>query len=372
MSESELYSDASSLQDLFAPLVNNPQKRQETREAFYAKYGYGLSAPNKLMFFFKWLSSLFRGSLVSKERRAKSQLKAEKDRETKKSIHLKLVQAKGLDRIRKHENILERFWLFIKWLFEGEYGFGRSELDFMDWEIKRGALDPNKGSPWWRDVNFIFIVISECAALLVEGKTNAKAVNIYLKTLIDERPEFLRLKTNNFKNEIDKWKDYITNPSGKAWYRAHNSTIITGYNGYRDLAKEEKVAEQHFVNEVLYRLLFAQSMEEGATFLKNLGTRVANPMLPAVEIITAIPAIYPRHYPLTPRDVLNVEHKGKRLGSALEDILDTIILSNIDDMYTEAMGWNKTPELKTYLNKNDKPSYPTDAYLLKLKTNNHE
>lgn len=368
---SEPYSDANSLHVLFEPLVNDPQKRQETRESFYLKYGYGLSAPRKLAFFFKWLSSLFKGTLASEKEKAKSQLKAEKDLEKRKSIHLYLVHAKGLERIRKHENILERVWLFIKWLFEGEYGFGRSELDFMNWEIKRGALDPSKGSPWWRDVNFLFIVISECAALLIEGKTNVDAVNIYLKTLIDERLEFLRVKTNNFKNEIDKWQDYIIKPSGKAWYRAHNSTIISGYNGYRELAKEEKAAEQHFVNEVLYRLLFAQSMEEGATFLKNMGTLMANPMLPAVEIITAIPAIYPRHYPLKPKDVLNVDHKGKRIGSDLEDELDSVILNNLAAMYTEATGWNRTPELKTYLNKNDKPSYPTDAYLLKLIPHNH-
>ena len=189
----------------------------------------------------------------------------------------------------------------------------------------------------------------------------------FLKTVLNEK-----INSGGFDNELNKWNAYLNDPGGKAWYQAHNSTIVTGYQGYIELAKAEIPAEQHFLNEVLYRLLFAQSLEEGATFLKHLGTMLANPMLPAVDIITAIPAMYPRHYPLSSEDIKNVEHKGSRIGSALEDILDTIILSNIKDMYQEAEGWNGTEELQYYLNDKDQPSYPTDAYLNEIKSKRHE
>ncbi|KTT59154.1 hypothetical protein NS383_24295, partial [Pseudomonas oryzihabitans] len=41
--------------------------------------------------------------------------------------------------------------------------YGDSELAFLDWEIRAGVLDPETGSPWWRNVNLNFIYLSELA-----------------------------------------------------------------------------------------------------------------------------------------------------------------------------------------------------------------
>src|ERR687891_1326493 len=57
--------------------------------------------------------------------------------------------------------------------------FGRSELDFMRWEIERGVLNSPQdrsrpGSPWWRAVNET-IILDAIEAGKLRGFGNASA-----------------------------------------------------------------------------------------------------------------------------------------------------------------------------------------------------
>jgi hypothetical protein len=274
--------------DRFKYLINDPEARYDIRKAFYEKYGENL-------------------------------------------------------------NIWRRIWAFFIKLLTGGAGLGRSELDFLRWEIKRGVLnsldDPRQpGSKWWRDVNLQFIIISETAAEIYEGKNATEPVT----------------------HEIQLWLNYIQNRTGISWYRAHNGTILKGYLNCIAQANEESVYERIFMNEVLYRVLFAQAMEEDDSFIKGLGKIVANPMFQAVDIITNIPAFYPDDYPLSERDIKFVMHEGRSLDADLEYIFDRVlILPNLKKLYEQAAKWLGNPELLSLISIAGKPIYPDLSKQLK-------
>ena len=274
--------------DRFKYLINDPEARYDIRKAFYEKYGENL-------------------------------------------------------------NIWRRIWAFFIKLLTGGAGLGRSELDFLRWEIKRGVLnsldDPRQpGSKWWRDVNLQFIIISETAAEIYEGKNATEPVT----------------------HEIQLWLDYIQNRTGISWYRAHNGTILKGYLNCIAQANEESVYERIFMNEVLYRVLFAQAMREGDSFIKGLGKIVANPMFQAVDIITNIPSFYPDDYSLSERDIKFVMHEGRSLDADLEYIFDRVlILPNLKKLYEQAAKWLGNPELLSLISIAGKPIYPDLSKQLK-------
>jgi hypothetical protein len=218
-------------------------------------------------------------------------------------------------------------------------GLGNSELAFIEWEIKRGTLNSlsseNPGSIWWREVNSHFLYVSTLAQL------------------IKESGELFE----NIPTPVVYWLDFIDNPNEQTWYRAHNSSIISGYQIANASAFEENVYEQYFMNIVLYRLLYAQSMVEGVDF-GILGEILGNPRGESVSIITDIEAFYPSHYPLSKEDIAYVTHKSHNFMGLVEDIFDKIlILPHLNRLYEEASDWNNSIELSNYIN-NNKPHYP--------------
>lgn len=220
------------------------------------------------------------------------------------------------------------------------HGFGNSELAFMRWEIERGVLNPvdhptQPGSPWWRAVNGEFLYVSALAALLHEAGLSAQGA-----------PPAAAL-----------WMAYLQAPSSKSWYRAHNGSILEGYEKHRMLAFQERRGEQQFVNVVLYRVLYAQSMVEGE-FFGDLGKLLANPRLPAVDVLVELPDFYPRHYPLTPHDLASITHRGHDLGDRLVDVMDQwFILPQLTSLYEKAAVWNQSSALLGWVYQ-DRPIYP--------------
>lgn len=251
------------------------------------------------------------------------------------------IRSKYYKRFGADKNIIKKIWRLILAWITGREGFGRSELDFLRWEIDRGTLNPlndslQKGSPWWRDVNLKFIIISE------------EAGNVFRK----EAP------VHHIDNEMQLWLDYIKERTGVSWYRAHNASIVRGYLECIHQAREESIFEQVFMNEVLYRLLFAQAMEEDDTPFKEKGVMAANPMLPSVDLIVHVPEFYPDHYPLSKQDILNVMHKGHGLASDAEKVFDEyLIYPHLTDLYQAASKWLNIPELNDFL-KDGKCIYP--------------
>ena len=226
-----------------------------------------------------------------------------------------------------------------KSISKGKEGLGNSELAFIDWEIKRGTLNPlnnlQPGSPWWRKVNSHFLYLATLAQLIHESGQTFEEVPV----------------------PVQFWLDFINMPNEVSWYKAHNSSIISGYVIADSLAFEENIYEQYFMNIVLYRVLYAQSMVEGVSF-GILGKIFANPRGSAVSIITDIEAFYPSHYPLSKEDMKYVTHHAHNLMGLIEDIFDKIfILPHLNELYTEATRWNSTEVLKKFV-KNNLPIYP--------------
>ncbi|MBG6129456.1 hypothetical protein IWQ47_001241 [Aquimarina sp. EL_43] len=224
---------------------------------------------------------------------------------------------------------------FIK----GKEGLGNSELAFMDWEIKRGTLNSinaqHPGSLWWRSVNSHFLYLGTLAQLIYESGETFPDLPV----------------------PVNFWLQYIHTPDECSWYHAHNSSIIAGYQVADSLAFKENIYEQYFMNIVLYRVLYAQSMVEGVSF-GILGEIFSNPRGAAVSILTDIEAFYPSHYPLSKKDIEYVTHRAHNLNGLIEDIFDKLfIIPHLDELYTEAAKWNKSPIVLEYI-KNNKPLYP--------------
>ncbi len=220
-----------------------------------------------------------------------------------------------------------------------KYGLGDSEVSFMKWE-ERGVMNPpgakHPGSPWWSNVNLWFIFLSEFGA-------RALAAGV-----VEELPP----------GPSKKWAEFILDQNPKTWYRAHNSSIIEGYLKFPDLAESESIPEKMFINQVLYRLLFAQYMVEGDFFLSRLGEFLANPQGISVRLITHLDGFYPKHYPMTKREIEEVMGKSHHLQGRLVRFLDnSFILPKIREIYTLAAGINGQQLLQEFMI-NNRPSYP--------------
>lgn len=220
-------------------------------------------------------------------------------------------------------------------------GFGNSELDFMRWEINRGVLnrldDPRQpGSPWWREVNGRFLYLSELALMV----------------------EFAGLGDEDLPAAVRYWIDYMRSPSPAAWYRAHNRSIFEGYIEFEALAREENEYEQFFMNEVLFRVIYASSMVVGKSF-GALGKLMSNPLLPSVNLLVSIPHFYPHTYPMTFMDKMHILHSGYSLRSKGAELLDQqFVLPQLTELYEWSAEWLELPELVEYI-VDGQPSYPT-------------
>lgn len=221
------------------------------------------------------------------------------------------------------------------------YGYGASELAFMRWEIRRGVLNPvtgveHAGSDWWRAVNSQFLYLSELAGLVAEAGLGSSVDDI----------------------DVRYWLDYFADPKGTTWYRAHNACIVRAYLDQRGPAGAESTDEQLLMNEVLYRLLFAEAMEMGDE-AGWLGEIAADPKLFAVDLITHLQVLYPDHYPLTPQDDIDVRHLGTGLEADLGRFLDeTLILQHVDRLYALVARTVDTPALQRLI-KDGVPIYPS-------------
>ena len=224
---------------------------------------------------------------------------------------------------------------------DSEFGYGRSELDFLRWEIRRGVLNPlngSRGAPgsiWWRDVDLAFLYFGQLAALAHENAVDAGSAP----------------------GAVQRWLDYIEKPGEVAWYRAHNTSIVTGYQTHRECAVNESRGEQIFMNVVLSRLLYAQGMVEGAE-LGLLGRLFADPVLPSVDALVHLPDFYPDHYPLSDADIRDIMDRGHSLEDLGARILDAVLIHpHLNHLYQLAAKWVGLPDLTEWV-QDGRPVYP--------------
>ncbi len=175
-------------------------------------------------------------------------------------------------------------------------------MSFMGWQAQRGhlnSLDGNvPGSRWWRAVNDR-LLFDGCEAMARSGG------------LLGEPSS----------QTIQPWMSFITAPTPRRWYRAHNASIVSAYLEHRYLAELESKPERFFLNVALLRVLYAHALVAAPRLalgrFATLGPMLGDPRLGMAGAFLSLGRVLPERYPL--RDDLEAylinEH---RLGRMLD------------------------------------------------------
>jgi hypothetical protein len=174
--------------------------------------------------------------------------------------------------------------------YYGPYGraprhlpYRRAALSFMRWQLRRGVLQPSfsgrPGSPWWRAINER-ILRDGCEAVGLSGDLPGPASS----------------------RTADYWMSFADYPTARAWYRAHNASLVAAYVEHRDLAEAENAAERFFMNVVLCRVLYTHTLVAAPRislgWLRPLAPFLGDPRLGMAGIFLQLSRILPDEYPL--------------------------------------------------------------------------
>ena len=194
-------------------------------------------------------------------------------------------------------------------LFHGPTGraprhvpFRLAALSFMRWQAQRGVLNPidgsPPGSPWWRAMN---------ERLLRDG---CEAIGLLGGFAGEPSSQAVR-----------RWLEFSTRPTGRNWYRAHNTSIVDGYLEHRKLAEAENAPERFFMNVALVRVLYAHVLVGAPRValgrLAPLGRPLGDPRLGMAGAFLSLRRVVPDDYPLT-LDVERYIADEHRLGRTLD------------------------------------------------------
>lgn len=269
--------------------------------------------------------------------------------------------------------------------FESHDGieYSKFEGDFFAHQAERDVLNPinavSPGSAWWRKVDIKLIYYAKLAEAIYEAGLS-----------VDETPV-----------PVKKWLKYLKKPSAKSWFRAFNASLMTCAYLCRADALQENDFEQLYINVVLYRLMFAQAMEEGSDIFGDMTQVLDDPWAFTVDVITHMSGLHPQGYPAGEQDTAmilgdeplseeeeqtaafaeKVEQKLESVGIAIlglgaqqpendnarqpcKDLakqvhmLDQeIILPHLSKLYEHIAKWNKVPFVEDWCS-NGKPVYP--------------
>ena len=161
--------------------------------------------------------------------------------------------------------------------------YRRAAMSFMRWQLQRGVLAPpfsdRPGSPWWRAVNER-ILRDGCEAVALSGDLPGPASS----------------------RTVDSWMSFADYPTARAWYRAHNGSVVAAYLDQRDLAEAENAAERFFMNVVLCRVLYTHALVAAPRislgWLRPLAPFLGDPRLGMAGIFLQLSRVLPDEYPL--------------------------------------------------------------------------
>ena len=161
--------------------------------------------------------------------------------------------------------------------------FRRAAMSFMRWQLRRGVLHPpfsdRPGSPWWRAVNER-ILRDGCEAVALTGD----------------------LPGPTSSRTVDYWMSFADYPTARAWYRAHNASVVAAYLEHIDLAETENEAERFFMNVVLCRVLYSHALvaapRMSLSWLRPLAPFLGDPRLGMTGIFLQLSRVLPAEYPL--------------------------------------------------------------------------
>ncbi|WP_072753253.1 hypothetical protein [Rhodococcus maanshanensis] len=174
--------------------------------------------------------------------------------------------------------------------YYGPYGkaprhlpFRRAAMSFMRWQLRRGLLQPlssdHPGSPWWRAVNEC-ILRDGCEAVALSGGFTGPTSS----------------------RTVDFWMSFADYPTARAWYRAHNGSVVAAYLEHRDQAAAENEAERFFMNVVLCRVLYSHALVAAPRislgWLRPLAPFLGDPRLGMTGIFLQLSRVLPDEYPL--------------------------------------------------------------------------
>ena len=175
--------------------------------------------------------------------------------------------------------------------YRGPYGeaprhlpYRRAAMSFMRWQLRRGVLEPpvsaRPGSPWWRAVNER-LLRDGCEAVALSAGSPGPSSS----------------------RTVDYWKSFAEDPTARAWYRAHNASVVAAYLDHRILAETENAAERFFMNVVLCRVLYAHALVAAPRlslgWLRPLAPVLGDPRFGMTGIFLQLSRVVPDEYPLT-------------------------------------------------------------------------
>ena len=207
--------------------------------------------------------------------------------------------------------------------------FRRAALSFMRWQADRGVLNALEaslpGSVWWRAVNERLLRDGcESVALSggVAGEPSSQAVRL--------------------------WLQFITTPTGRNWYRAHNATIVSAYLEHRELAEAESEAERFFMNVALARVLYAHALNQTPRLALGrfalLGRLLGDPRLGMAGAFLSLGRVLPDRYPLA-QDIQSYIAAEHRVGRMLDYAVIVPRLQRVYEWSAEELGEPRLLEL---------------------------
>jgi len=126
---------------------------------------------------------------------------------------------------------------------------------------------------------------------------------------------------------------FARRPSPRAWYRAHNVTIVSAYLDHRDLAEHESRVERFFINLVLVRVLYAHALVAAPRlalgWLAPIAGPLGDPRLDMTRMFLSVSRVLPDVYPLEGEldDYIAAEH-------ALGRLLDLgVVMPRLTELY---------------------------------------
>jgi len=224
----------------------------------------------------------------------------------------------------------------------GYLPFRRAASAFMEWQLRRGLLNPepgpDPGSPWWRAVN----------DALLRDTCEASAIAF-------GRPGSPRTAS------VSAALEFIRAPTARSWYRAHNVAIVSAYLANEELALRESRVERFFINLVLVRMLYAHALvarpQLALGWLAHSARLVGDPRLGMTGMFLSLSRVLPAAYPLV--DDLDRYVRAER---GLGHLLDVgLIVPRLDLLF----GWSahdlELPALDALLDRSGPaPTYAWD------------
>lgn len=207
--------------------------------------------------------------------------------------------------------------------------FRRAALSFMRWQARRGVLDPldasPPGSPWWRAVNERLLRDGcEAVALVggLAGQPSSPAVRL--------------------------WLGFITRPTARTWYRAHNASIVGAYLDHQRLAEAASAPERFFMNVALVRVLYVHALVSAPRLavgrLAPLGRLAGDPRVGAAGVFLSLRRVLPHRYPLA-HEVESYIADEQRLGRVLDYAVIVPRLQRLYEWSAEELGEARLLEL---------------------------